>query len=174
MHSWRVLLLPFIEETELYEHYNFDEPWNSRANIAICTGGTPLVYQCPDDPGGDRYRLNPTGHCSYFMVNIPDGIVEGDTSATLDEIPDGPSNTIMVVEVAGSNIHWAEPRDLGPEAFDMPINLVRNGTSISSHHHGGAHVLFADGRVRILPNDTAIKVLQSLLTKSDGQIVELE
>jgi hypothetical protein len=162
MHSWRVLILPFIEGGSVYQQYDFDQPWNSAANLAVYQV-QPSVYQCPGD----------SGSCSYFLVNVPDGIFEGDQQTKIAEITDGTSNTIMVVEVTGANVHWAEPYDLGPQALTAAINSAADGTAISSVHVGGAHVVFADASVHFVADNVPPATVQALITKSDGQAVRL-
>src|SRR5262245_23505539 len=39
-HSWRVLLLPFIDQAALYTRYKFDEPWDG-------PGNRTLLYEMP-------------------------------------------------------------------------------------------------------------------------------
>ena len=49
MHSWHILLLPYIGAKELYSRYKFDEPWNSTSNSRLARL-MPEVYRCPSDP----------------------------------------------------------------------------------------------------------------------------
>ena len=162
MHSWRVLILPFIEQQYLHSAYNFDEPWNSSSNLAATDVVVPL-YQCPADRGSS---------CNYFAVNVPDGIFDGAKANTFGNVTDGMANTLMIVEVAGSNIHWAEPQDLGPAALTMGVkNNASNGSGISSNHVQGAMILMGDGSVHMLDASTSQAVIQLLVTKSDGQFV---
>ena len=86
------------------------------------------------------------------------------------EFVDGTSNSIVIVEVVDSGIHWMEPRDLKLEELELAIN-PKSGRGISSRHIGGACVLLADGSVRFLPSDTAPETLRMLLTIADGKIV---
>src|SRR5438552_18335675 len=46
MHSWRVLILPFIDQADLYSKYNFDEPWDGPNNIKLLDE-MPRLYKCP-------------------------------------------------------------------------------------------------------------------------------
>lgn len=159
MTSWRVMILPFLEQQYLYDQYNFNEPWDSATNRAL-TSVPMQIYQCPADG---------VSSCNYFAVEVPDGIFDGAKATKFSGIIDGTSNTIMVVEVVGSNVQWAEPRDLGPAALTAGVNNTANGTGISSMHANGAVVLFADGSVRVLDPSTTTATLQLLITKSDGQ-----
>ena len=82
-----------------------------------------------------------------------------------DDFTDGRSNTILVVEVHDSGIHWMEPRDLHVSQMPLAINPPR-GQGISSGHVGGANVAFADGSVRFLTNEIAPQTLRAVLTRS--------
>lgn len=161
MTSWRVLILPYLEQSAVHSAYDFDEPWNSPNNLAV-TSMTMPGYQCPSDP---------TASCSYFVIDVPGGLFDGSKASSFSTVTDGLSNTIMVVEVTGMNVHWSEPRDLGPATLNMGINANRNGTSISSNHQVGAVVALGDGSVRVLDNATAVSTLQLLITKGDNQVV---
>ena len=105
MHSWRVLILPYLEEQALYAQYRFNEPWNSPHNKALADQ-MPPVYRCPSE--GDSNR----SETSYAMLVGPHAISDGPTPRRFSDIKDGTSNTIMVAECARRGINWLEPRDL--------------------------------------------------------------
>jgi prepilin-type processing-associated H-X9-DG protein len=160
MHSWRVLILPFLEQQALYEHYNFDEPWDSPANSLVAN--TVLeVYRCPSET-----PINPTD-TSYVMIVGPGTLYEGEEPAQFQDIRDGTSNTIMFVEAAGCGINWAEPRDLDIELLSLQINNPA-GLDIRSLHPGGANTAFCDGSVRFLSETIDPATLECLITIADG------
>ena len=163
MHSWRVLILPFLEQQPLYEQYDFNEPWdgpnNSQlANVMIQT------YQCPSSPEGQTTT-------NYLAISGKGTVFNNGDGSKIQDILDGTSNTVIVAEVAGANINWMEPRDFDAAAMSMAINGAQDGSSISSFHPGGAQVLFADGSVRFLSENLAPGVLNLLLMRNDGQAV---
>jgi hypothetical protein len=162
MHSWRVLILPFMEQGYVYDQYNFDEPWDSPANLALAdTMINP--YQCPSSPASD---LSET---SYAVIEGPGALFDGPNAYKISDVTDGTSNTIMVVEVAGSGIHWMEPRDLELEQLDLQINGP-NG-DIQSNHPGGVNATIADGSVRFLSETIDSGILDALITRSGGERV---
>ena len=113
MHSWRVIILPYLDEMTLYKSYNFKEPWDGPNNKKLLSS-RPRVYSCPIDrcPAGET----PT---SYLAVVGTNAAWAGEKPRTLGaNFPAGLSNTIMVVEVADSGIAWTEPRDLSLDALD--------------------------------------------------------
>ena len=158
-HSWRTLLLPFIEQRSLYQEYRFDEPWNGPSNRAL--SGTPLnVFHCDADTG-------PATNTSFVAVTGPGTMWPDGRGMNLSEISDGPENTIMIVEVTGSGIHWMEPRDLRIDEMVFEINGAK-GNSISSRHFKGAVVAFADGHRELLDPETSAATLRKWLLTADG------
>ena len=162
MHSWRVLLLPFMEEKKLYELYRFDEPWDGPNNRKL-HGEMVRVFACPHNRG-----KQPETETNYLAVVGPQTMWPGEKATKWSEIKDGSSNTIMVVEVHGSGIHWMEPRDLHMVQMSIAINPAR-GQGVSSGHPHGATFLFADGRVQFLPDETPPDALRAALTIAGGE-----
>ena len=104
------------------------------------------------------------------MVTGPNTISDGPHSVGLGDIKDGSQNTIMVVEIKNSGIHWAEPRDLDFASMSFRINDP-DGKGISSDHPGVAYVVFADGHVGCLSDDMDPKLVKALLTINGGEDV---
>jgi len=164
MHSWRVLLLPYMEQELLYQRYNFAEPWDSPGNLALANM-IGEVYSCPDDWQGDPSET------SYVMIVGPGTISDGPTATKVADIKDGASRTIMVVEVAHSGIQWMEPRDLKAEDITLAIN---DGTpqGIRSRHPGSANVLFCDGTVHALRDTTDPARIKAMTSVAGGEAVD--
>lgn len=164
MHSWRVLLLPYLDQRNLYKQYRFDEPWdgpnNSKLHDIILK-----IYSCPSHP-----EKLPRTDTSYVAVVGPQTMWPGEKATKFSDLKDGSSKTIMLVEVHNSGIHWMEPRDLHVTQMPMTINPPR-GQGISSGHAHGAHVGFADGSVRFLTDKTSQATLRAALTPSGGEQV---
>jgi len=167
MHSWRVLILPFLEHRGLYQKYNFDEPWNGPNNIQLALE-RPYVdsYTCPSAD-----RTGSAGWTNYMFVVGENAMFENGKATRFAEVTDGLSNTIMVVEVANSSTHWMEPRDLDFAMMGLVINGTSNGDCISSEHSSGAHVALGDGSVRILKNELHPKAVRKLIDRRDGEVV---
>jgi prepilin-type processing-associated H-X9-DG protein len=163
MHSWRVLLLPFLEQQALYEQYNFDEPWDSPANQRIAA--TVLdVYRCPSDP-------NPIApQTCYVMIVGPETVSDGTKATSIREITDGTSNTILFIEATGSGIGWTEPRDLDATTITFQVNEPLGG-EIESPHPGGANCAFCDGSVRFLSDFVDPEELRAMSTIAGGEAV---
>jgi prepilin-type processing-associated H-X9-DG protein len=147
MHSWRVLLLPYLEHRDLYNQYRFDEPWNGPNNGKLASQPNwPDVYIC----SSDYARAKPPGQTSYLAVVGPGTAWPGAEPIRTADITNDPTSTIVVVEVADSGIHWMEPKDLELNTMSFEID-DHSSVGIRSHHRRGANVLFIDGSVRFLP-----------------------
>jgi prepilin-type processing-associated H-X9-DG protein len=162
MHSWRVLILPFLEQQALYNMYNFDEPWDSPANAIVTATAIP-VFQCPSDPGSGSASTN------YMVITGPGTVFEGSQAAPMSEIRDGTSNTLLVVEVSGTNTGWAEPVDL--DASNLTLPFARGSNSPGSYHPGGINAAMCDGAVQFLPDAIDPMTFRALTTRGGGEVV---
>ncbi|MBU4272786.1 MAG: DUF1559 domain-containing protein [Planctomycetes bacterium] len=167
MHSWRVLLLPYLSSYDVYKRYRFDEPWDSPNNLAVAAVAkeAALLFHCPSQPEVDYPITN------YVMVVGPHTISDGPHSRKFEEIIDGISNTIMVVEVADSGIRWTEPRDLQFDEIDFGINGEKR-PGIGSYHRQKIHVAMCDSAVITLADSTPPEVVKALTTIDGGEDVE--
>jgi hypothetical protein len=157
MHSWRVLLLPYLGLDSLYFRFNLSLPWDDPQN-QLLSGQMPPIYHCPES-------FNVAGsETSYMVVTGPDTIFRGRESAAMHEIRDGASRTLLVVETTGGAINWLEPRDLTHDTLSLTLNGAATVSIGSQHKTGGAHVLLADGTVTFLSDLTSPDVVEALLT----------
>lgn len=154
MHSWRVLLLPYLEEQALFDEFNLEEPWDSPQNLAAASR-MPDVYGCPSDENGGSMT-------SYVVINEPGGMFDADQTTKFSEVADGLSNTVMVIETTGSGIPWNEPRD-----------LTQSEAPLLSRHANGFNAALADGSVRFLPPQLSRKLFNDMVTREGGEVVEL-
>lgn len=158
LHSWRVLILPYLSESarSLYSQIRLDEPWSSPHNRALAKH-IPEYYRCPADSCSIRSTMT-----NYTAVVGPLGAWHGAEVAGIP-LAGGYRRTIMVVEVVGSGIDWMEPRDLSFEDACAGVNTgVKPG--ISSHHLAGANCSFADDTTSVLRNDISPHSLRTMLT----------
>ncbi|MSR56603.1 MAG: DUF1559 domain-containing protein [Planctomycetaceae bacterium] len=167
MHSWRVLLLPYLDQGDLYAKYRFDEPWDGPNNSKLHSI-VVKVFQCPDDQKGGT----PSTNTSYCAVIGDETAWPEDRSISLDQISkgDGLTNTLLVVEVANSGIHWMEPRDLHLQQMSPTINC-KTGQGISSRHPGVVNAAFANGRVKPLSEQLPAATIRALLTVRGGETI---
>ena len=155
--SWRVHILPYLEQQSLYQQFHLDEPWDSPHNKRLLDK-MPEVYRCPSSPlDGPR--------TTYLMPHGKGLLLEGKEGITIRQVTDGTSNTIALVEVKDKHaVPWTKPEDL---SWD-PKN-PRN--HLGSYHPGIFQVAFADGSIHAISNDMDVDVLKSLFTRNGGEIV---
>lgn len=163
LYSWRVLLLPYLDRDDLFQRFHRDEPWNSPHNRLI-SDTVMSIFRCPSSPGNDPLETN------YVMVVGPQTISSGAKSVNTDQIRDGMTNTIAVIEVTGAGIHWAEPRDLEADKIDFATDH-RDGKGIGSGHPGGVNAAFCDGHVRFLPQSLRPDQIRGMTTIAGGEPV---
>ena len=114
MHSWCILILPYLDQGELYKAYNFDKPWYGPNNRKLASR-MPALFALY----GDHHEGNTT--TNYLAVVGPETIWQGATGVASDALKDGPSQTILIVENRGANVHWMEPRDLSFRRWISPL-----------------------------------------------------
>jgi prepilin-type processing-associated H-X9-DG protein len=159
--SWRVAILPFLEQGELYNQFHLDEPWDSPHNKGLIEK-MPATYTCPSD------KLQEKGLTSYRVFSGPGTAFEGTKGHGMQEFLDGTSNTIAVVESKDA-VPWTKPDDL---PFDPKPNaqLLMPG----SNHPGGFNTLFVDGSVRFIKFSINVAVLRALVTRNGGEIIQAD
>jgi prepilin-type processing-associated H-X9-DG protein len=162
LNSWRVLILPFLEYNNVAMRYDHKQPWNSSHNWKLIQEVDWGIFRCPSSQG-DPQETN------YVVVVGDETAWPPGKQLSARRITDGVSQTIMLVEVADSGIHWAEPRDLPLSQALLGVNPPHVKLSISSRHRGGANVSFCDASRHFLPNDTRIELLRALLTRAGGR-----
>jgi prepilin-type processing-associated H-X9-DG protein len=154
--SWRVAILPYLEEEELYKQFHLDEPWDSEHN-------KPLIEKMPD--AFKHPKFNEAGKTVYQAVFGKGCAFEGTEGTQLASFTDGTSQTALVVESTPENaVPWTKPEDWTPDDQDPRKNL------------GGlfagdiSNIVFADGHVEgvaVTQIDPAI--LKAFFTRNGGE-----
>jgi prepilin-type processing-associated H-X9-DG protein len=162
--SWRVALLPYLDQNPLYQKFHLDEPWDSPHNKELLKY-MPAVYGCPS-----RNLAGEPGMTAYRVFSGPHALFHPTRRTPFTEVTDGISNTIMVVESAQA-VPWTKPDEL---PFDKANANARGQAPLldaGSRHPGGLNAAFGDGAVRFLKLSINPMVFRALITKSGGEVV---
>jgi hypothetical protein len=150
--SWRVAILPYIEQKSLYEQFHLDEPWDSEHNRSLIPL-MPMVYACPSadmEPGRTTYLLLDGPGAAFEPKNLglnAEGRIRGLRRAELD---DEAAATIMVVDAPASRaVEWTRPAELSLS----PREAAALAPGESGHGRGMRLAVFIDGNVRMLDFD---------------------
>jgi RNA polymerase sigma factor (sigma-70 family) len=147
--SWRVAILPFIEQEALYREFKLNEPWDSAHNKKLIAK-MPKIYA---DVRADAKNETKT----YYQVFTSAGTAfDGNQNKAVTDFAAGTSNTALAAE-AKDPVIWTQPADLAvPAAKDkMP--------AVGGLFAAGFHVIFADGSVRFLPRETTPAALRAFV-----------
>jgi hypothetical protein len=155
-HSWRIDVLPFVEQQSLYDKYHFEEPWDSEANQEFAKQ-MPIMFRSPFDT--DQQSTN----TSYFVFTGDAAMFPLEKGAKFSQVKDGTSKTLMLVE-AKKPVPWTKPEDITYTA-DGPV------PKIESWMPGRLLVAFADGSARPISDTIDEATLRALITKAGGELV---
>jgi hypothetical protein len=155
--SWRVALLPFLGEQDLYNQFKRNEPWDSEHNRKLLAK-MPSVYAPPTTKAGER---------TYYQAIVGTGAVwQPRHSLRLIDILDGTSNTILLVEAAAA-VPWTKPEDL-PYVTDQAL------PKFGGLFGGDFHALFADGAVKFLSAKGDEEQLRLAIMPADGMPIDFD
>lgn len=157
--SWRVALLPFVEEMELYDKFKLDEPWNSEHNILLMDK-MPRVFS--DSSLGVPPGIG-NGLTNYHLA-IGDGLLIHPTAKSgFRDVIDGTSNTIMSIAGNQESLRpWTSP-DYLEISLDDPLAYVKRPN--------GFEVGFTDASVRRITADIVVETFKALLTRSGREVI---
>lgn len=152
-HSWRIDMLPWIGQEELWKLYRFEEPWDSDANKRLL-GLMPEAFRHPMD-------RQDSSNTSYFAITGPETVFAGEAGAKFIDIRDGLSNTILLVE-AKRSVPWTKPEDIS-YAQDRPLEKM--GGWFDGLFVAG----FADGHISVFTEPVDETTLRAMFTKNGGE-----
>ena len=158
--SWRVHLLPHLENGNLYEQFHLDEPWDSEHNKKLIDQ-MPQVYRYFMSHVGDE------GKTVYLAVIGPGTAFERGKIVNLD-VPDGMSNTIMLVQVSDERaVIWTKPDD-------WEFDPERPMDGLMGQRDDGFLVLAMDTKAHLVKPDFDRETFKRLVIRNDGQPAEFD
>lgn len=161
--SWRVALLPYVDQNALYKEFHLDEPWNSEHNLKLIDR-MPAVFADPDPTV--RKAIGDKGKTTYVVPTGEGTVFHGDKGKAMKEITDGTSCTILAVEVVPERaVIWTKPDDWAVD-WKNPLDGVRrsDGRPFAA--------VWCDGSVRIQGADTDPGWWKKVLTPAGGEVAE--
>src|SRR4051812_8087768 len=155
--SWRVHLLPYLEQGELYKQFKLDQPWDSEHNKKLLAR-MPKVFASP------RVKVKEPGHTVCQGFAGPGSVFEPGKEWGLAQLPDGTSNTILAVE-ASVAVAWTRPADL---PFDEKKDLPDFGKAYAAT----PLAVLCDGSVRTLDlTKLSATTLKAAITTAGGEVL---
>jgi hypothetical protein len=148
--SWRVALLPLLNEADLYRQFKLDEPWDSEHNRKLLPR-MPKVYAPLRGPAPKD------AHATYYQVFTGTGAPfrpEARVGPKVTDFTDGTSQTFLIVE-ASEAVPWTKPADL---VYDANKPLPKLG------FEDRVYLVLADGSAHFIKKTVPEAVFRAAIT----------
>jgi hypothetical protein len=158
LHSWRALILPYMEGDRIHELIDYTKPWDAPEN-AEARNFEISHFSCPSSTHDDE-RFT-----TYLAVVGPEFLFHGSTPRSYADVKDGTSNTIAIIEVSPDKaVHWMSPEDA-----DERLIFANPEENLTTPHPDTFFAGFLDGHAEAVqphidPND-----LRAMLTIAGGE-----
>ncbi|MFM2095341.1 MAG: hypothetical protein RIS70_2465 [Planctomycetota bacterium] len=166
--SWRVFMLPFLDQQALFEQFHLEEPWDSEHNKQLIAK-MPDVFRSPGskaDAGKTTYLGN-AGESGLFAKPKKGQTKSPPPGIGINQITDGTSNTAAMIEVSDERaVIWTKPDDFEPD----PKDFLRGVVDAASQTF---HLGLADGSVRTMSKKTPQDLLKAIFSRNGGETIQL-
>jgi hypothetical protein len=156
MLSWRVAILPYMDQEYLYSQFKLDEPWDGPTNRKLLPH-MPAVFRAP-------VQARKAFDTYYQAVAGPGTIFDPDAKVKLEAISDGTSNTLLLAE-AGPAVPWTKPADI-------PFHPARKRLTLEGPYTDAIHVVNADGSTHRMKPKLDADLLTAFVTRDGGEVIE--
>ena len=158
LHSWRTLILSYLDQTRLSESIDLSKAWDDPENV-VAYETVVHQYNCPSN------ALLP-GLTTYLGISGAGGCFRSADSTSIWDITDGTSNTIMVIETAPADaVHGMDPHD------DDGRFVRRWGTEVDPAHDGGGNGLLVEGSVHFLSSKFSVDNRRALSSFAGNEVI---
>jgi Protein of unknown function (DUF1559) len=160
LHSWRTLILPYLDEKQLYESIDLSKPWDDPVNAKALS--THLsIFQCPSAPSEDN-------RTTFLAVVTPNSCLRPNESRKIAEITDGVEETVAVVEFDKEHaVPWMSPMDA-----DESLILRMLGPKSKTPHPGGFNAAFVSGDIKSISTETSADDLRAMISIAGNDKVD--
>jgi tRNA A-37 threonylcarbamoyl transferase component Bud32 len=156
--SWRVMILPYLDENDLFRQFHLNEPWDSEHNKKLLSK-MPKVFRAPIDSSP-----NPTK--TFYQVFVGKGtLFEGRSGLPVEMIPNAGEKTLLIVE-GGGVVPWTKPQDLEYDPGKPIPKLFGNDPE-------GFSAVFYNSGTRFIKNTIDEKTLRALISRTESGQVDL-
>ena len=157
LHSWRTLILPYMEQQPLYESIDLTKPWDDPAN-KHAYNAMPEVYSCPSDLDAHEHP----NFTNYLAIVTPESTIRRADSLAYGDLPN-PAQTLLVVDAGPKHgVHWMSPVDANEQ---LVLGL---GPDSELPHNGNIFLaMYGDGHSEALSVEVAPAVRRALITATD-------
>jgi len=158
LYSWRVLILPFLEQPHLYDQFDLAQPWDSETNLPLAEQ-VPSAYESPF-----LVSQQSPGMTTYLAVVDPDKkqtLFLSQEGRSLDELHSDPGAAVLVVEQISRPVIWSKPGDTTPFELLDPSQIEQNIVSVYP-------LLFGNGSVDMIPHDDRQTLWECLFCEEPG------
>jgi hypothetical protein len=149
--SWRVALLPYLGEKDLFRQFKLNERWDSVHNKKLLER-MPAVYA---REGENKKTFN----TALRVFTVPGTPFEGRQGLPLSDITDGLPGTLLIAQTK-EEVPWTKPEELSYDPKQPLSVVVEQG-------------LFADGSVRLLLTNADPHIRQGIITRNGGEKIDL-
>ncbi len=164
LHSWRTLILPYLDQKALYDTIDLSKPWDDPINAKAAA--TRLnYYQCPSASRGEKGK-----NLTTYLASVgPKSAIHPTRSRKLSEMKADLSNTLILIEVPTDKaVPWMSPQD----ANESLIMSISGDAKLA--HYKGMNIVTADGMTKFLGAKLPSEERRAMITIAGGEKVELD
>ncbi len=136
MHSWRILIAPYLEASDVYRQYDFNEPWDGPNNRKLFDR-MPRAFCSPSEPESTRFT-------NVVVFDAEGAAFDGMKCSTFEQFEDGKENIVLLGEISKSDVVWLEPRDIRLRGRGRSTKQATGDLRLSSVPWRRPYITFAD------------------------------